>query len=183
MGNLSKIFKPAGLNYVDEELVKDVARIIEWQQILKEVNIDGVEPMYNTLGESAKYISNDDVVVRENADIFANAAEKDALVAAGWTDEGVAWQVQPNVGAPVYRIFDKAKGMHIFTADAVERDACITAGAVDEGIAWYGHDKGRAVYKITNPKVNKVLYTTSAAEKDALAATGFTVEEANFKVN
>ena len=77
MENLSKIFKAAGLNYVDEELVKDVARIIEWQQILKEVNIDGVEPMYNTLGENAKYISNEDVVVRENADIFANAAEKE----------------------------------------------------------------------------------------------------------
>ena len=77
MENLSKIFKAAGLNYVDEELVKDVARIIEWQQILKEVNIDGVEPMYNTLGENAKYISNEDVVAKETADIFTNAAEKE----------------------------------------------------------------------------------------------------------
>ena len=77
MENLNKIFKAAGLNHVDEELVKDVARIIEWQQILKEVNIDGVEPMYNTLGENAKYISNEDVVVKETADIFANAAEKE----------------------------------------------------------------------------------------------------------
>ena len=77
MENLSKIFKAAGLNYVDEELVKDVARIIEWQQILKEVNIDGVEPMYNTLGGDAKYISNEDVVANETADIFANAAEKE----------------------------------------------------------------------------------------------------------
>ena len=77
MEDLSKIFKAAGLNHIDEELAKDVTRIIERQQILKEVNIEGVEPMYNTLGESAKYISNDDVVVRENADIFANAAEKE----------------------------------------------------------------------------------------------------------
>ena len=77
MENLNKIFKAAGLNHVDEELVKDVARIIEWQQILKEVNIDGVEPMYNTLGENAKYISNEDVVAKETADIFANAAEKE----------------------------------------------------------------------------------------------------------
>ena len=67
MENLSKIFKAAGLNHVDEELVKDVARIIEWQQILKEVNIDGVEPMYNTLGGDAKYISNEDVVAKESA--------------------------------------------------------------------------------------------------------------------
>ena len=77
MENLSKIFKAAGLNHIDEELAKDVARIIEWQQILKEVNIDGVEPMYNTLGENAKYISNEDVVAKETADIFTNAAEKE----------------------------------------------------------------------------------------------------------
>ena len=74
---LTKIFKAAGLNHVDEELVKDVARIIEWQQILKEVNIEGVQPMYNTLGENAKYISNEDVVVKETGDIFVNAVEKE----------------------------------------------------------------------------------------------------------
>ena len=70
-----------------------------------------------------------------------------------------------------------------FTADATEKATLIAAGAADEGIAWYGHEAGRTVYKVTNPKVNKALYTTSVAEKDALAATGFTVEEANFKVN
>lgn len=75
--DLTKIFKAAGLKHVDEELVKDVACIIEWQQILKEVNIEGVEPMYNTLGDSARYISNDDVVAKETADIFANATEKE----------------------------------------------------------------------------------------------------------
>ena len=75
--DLTKIFKAAGLNHVDEELVKDVARIIEWQQILKEVNIEGVEPMHNTLGEDAKYISNNDVVAKETADIFANAVEEE----------------------------------------------------------------------------------------------------------
>ena len=113
----------------------------------------------------------------------ANVAEKNALVAAGWTDEGIAWQVQPKAGKPVYRLFDKTRGMHVFTADATEKATLIAAGAVDEGIAWYGHEAGRTVYKVTNPKVNKALYTTSVAEKDALAATGFTVEEANFKVN
>ncbi len=83
----------------------------------------------------------------------------------------------------LYRLFDKAKGMHIFTVDVAERDACIAAGASDEGIAWYAPTNvGRPVYKITNPKVNRVLYTISAAEKDALAATGFTVEEADFVV-
>ena len=75
--DLATVFKASGLNRIDEALVKDVSCIIEWQQILKAVNIEGVDPMYNTLGEDAKYISNNDVVAKETADIFANAAEKE----------------------------------------------------------------------------------------------------------
>ena len=112
-----------------------------------------------------------------------NLAEKEALVAAGWTDEGVAWYTPTNAGKPVYRLFDKTKVGHIFTADAAQKDACIAAGSTDEGIAWYGLDTGRTVYKITNPKLGRGLYTVNPAEKDALAALGFTVEEADFKVN
>lgn len=112
-----------------------------------------------------------------------NLAEKEALVAAGWTDEGVAWYTPTNAGKPVYRLFDKTKGGHIFTTDAALKDACIAAGSTDEGIAWYGLDTGRTVYKITNPKLGRGLYTVNPAEKDALAALGFTVEEADFKVN
>lgn len=112
-----------------------------------------------------------------------NLAEKEALVAAGWTDEGVAWYTPTNAGKPVYRLFDKTKGGHIFTTDAAQKDACIAAGSTDEGIAWYGLDTGRTVYKITNPKLGRGLYTVNPAEKDALAALGFTVEEADFKVN
>ncbi len=112
-----------------------------------------------------------------------NLAEKEALVAAGWTDEGVAWYTPANAGKPVYRLFDKTKGGHIFTTDAAQKDACIAAGSTFEGIAWYGLDTGRTVYKITNPKLGRGLYTVNPAEKDALAALGFTVEEADFKVN
>ena len=112
-----------------------------------------------------------------------NLAEKEALVAAGWTDEGVAWYTPTNAGKPVYRLFDKTKGGHIFTTDAAQKDACIAAGSTYEGIAWYGLDTGRTVYKITNPKLGRGLYTVNPAEKDALAALGFTVEEADFKVN
>ena len=74
-----KLFKSAGFNHIDEKLVEDLDKIVEWQEILKEVDIEGVEPMYNTLGEDAKYIANDDEVKQENTinDVLSNAPESE----------------------------------------------------------------------------------------------------------
>ena len=74
-----KLFKSAGFNHIDEKLVEDLDKIVEWQEILKEVDIDGVEPMYNTLGEDAKYIANDDEVKKTNSveEIMQNAPESE----------------------------------------------------------------------------------------------------------
>lgn len=76
---VKKLFKSAGFNNIDDKLVKDLDKIVEWQEILKEVNIEGVEPMYNTLGEDAMYISNEDVVEKPNSveEILANAPESE----------------------------------------------------------------------------------------------------------
>ena len=64
---------------IDEKLVEDLDKIVEWQEILKEVNIEGVEPMYNTLGDDAMYISNEDIVEKKNSveEILANAPESE----------------------------------------------------------------------------------------------------------
>lgn len=76
---VKKLFKSAGFNNIDDKLVKDLDKIVEWQEILKEVNIEGVEPMYNTLGEDAMYISNEDIVEKKNSveEILANAPESE----------------------------------------------------------------------------------------------------------
>ena len=113
----------------------------------------------------------------------ANKEEHDILVAKGWNDEGIAWQVRAAASKPVYRLFDKSgTGRHLFTSDAAIRDSYIAKGWADEGIAWYAEAaNGRVVYKLT--KGDYELLTTSAAEKDALAAAGFTASEADFKVN
>jgi len=75
--NLDKIFKACGFNKVDEKLVEDINKIVDWQEILKEVSIEGVEPMFHTLGENAKYISNEDEVKNENIDVLTNAPEEE----------------------------------------------------------------------------------------------------------
>ena len=75
--NLNKIFKACGFDKVDEKLVQDINKIVDWQEVLKEVNIDNVEPMFHTLGENAKYMSNEDEVVIENTDVLSNAPDKE----------------------------------------------------------------------------------------------------------
>ncbi|MBP3260758.1 hypothetical protein [Pseudobutyrivibrio sp.] len=113
----------------------------------------------------------------------ANKEEHDILVTKGWNDEGIAWQVRAAASIPVYRLFDKSKtGSHLFTSDAATRDSYIAKGWADEGIAWYAEAaNGRVVYKFTKDAYE--LLTTSAAEKDVLAAAGFIIAEADFKVN
>ena len=75
--DLNKVFRACGFNYVDKNLCDDLGKIIAWQNVLREVDIRGVEPMYNTLGEDAKAITNADDIVKENSDIFLNATEMD----------------------------------------------------------------------------------------------------------
>ena len=72
---LKKVFRACGFSSVEENLRNDLEKIIAWQNILREVNISGIEPMYNTLDDNSKAITNPDDVVKENSDIFANAPE------------------------------------------------------------------------------------------------------------
>ena len=72
--DLLKVFKACGFGEVNEELARDVNKIVDWQVVLQSVNTNGVEPMYNTLGE-VEYIYNHDDVLKKNENIFRNAPE------------------------------------------------------------------------------------------------------------
>ncbi len=73
---LEKIFKSAGFLDVDTEVSNDLEKIIEWQKVLKEVNIDNIEPLYNTIGDN-EGIYNKDIAIKNNDDILGNIEEKD----------------------------------------------------------------------------------------------------------
>lgn len=73
--DLNKVFRACGFNYVDKNLCDDLEKIIAWQNVLQEVDVEGVEPMYNTLGDNVMAITNTDSIVQENSDIFSNAPE------------------------------------------------------------------------------------------------------------
>ncbi len=105
----------------------------------------------------------------------ADEAERDGVVAAGWTYEGVGWNA-PLSGDPVYRLYNPYAGEHHYTLSAGERDALVSAGWADEGVGWYS-DPGESVplYREYNPNMFSCNhnYTTDRAEHDALVALGW----------
>ena len=66
-------------------------------------------------------------------------AEKDALIAAGWEFEGVAFNSCPREEVPQYRLRNPnaTRGAYHFTASREEKDSLIAAGWIYEGIGFY----------------------------------------------
>lgn len=105
-------------------------------------------------------------------------AEKDMLIADGWTYEGIAWKATKN-GHPVYR-YVKA-GEHIWTMDAREREALQKSGWRKEGIAWRSHVKEIVpVYRLYDPKTLDRVFTKLKSERKALIKAGWNDEGVAF---
>ncbi|MBQ6134321.1 MAG: hypothetical protein IJI65_09230 [Lachnospiraceae bacterium] len=103
-------------------------------------------------------------------------SEKNNLVKAGWSDEGIGWIAPEKSNTPVYRLYNANAGDHHYTMDAKERDGLITAGWNDEGTGWYSDDdKTVPLYREYNP--NAVTgthnYTTDKAEHMNLVKAGW----------
>ena len=109
------------------------------------------------------------------------AAEKDALAAAGWIYEGVAWYA-PKSGNPVYRLYNPYTNGHFYTADAAEKDACVTAGWYYDGVVSYAVTADTAgaipVFRLFNPyeTTNYHHYTAGVEERDFLKSLGWIYE-------
>ena len=113
----------------------------------------------------------------------ANAEEKDDVVEAGWTYEGIAWTAPKTSNAPVYRVYNPNSGEHFYTTDISERDILTSLGWSDEGIGWYSAYEDEApVYRLYNPNATGVyeagahFYTTKEDEKDNLDEAGWNYE-------
>ena len=65
----------------------------------------------------------------------ASVSEKNNLVTAGWTYEGLAWTA-PGAAGEIFRLYNGNAGDHHYTASASERDALIAAGWTYEGVGW-----------------------------------------------
>lgn len=115
----------------------------------------------------------------------ANAAERNALVKAGWRYEGVSWTAPSKSAIPVYRLYNKYEPMgdHHYTADRGEYDNLVNAGWAGEGTAWYSDEgKGTALLRLFNPYAYSEghsgahHYTSNMAEFNNLVSLGWKAE-------
>ena len=69
-----------------------------------------------------------------------HASERDALVRAGWTDEGIGWYSDDASTVPLYRQYNPYAFAcnHNYTTDINEHYYLISVGWLNENIAWYG---------------------------------------------
>ena len=105
--------------------------------------------------------------------------EKDNLVAAGWTYEGVAWNAPIKSGEPVYRVYNPNSGDHHYTMSAEERDNLVAVGWTYEGVAWNSaHPENLPLYRLYNPNADRGShhYTGSTEERDMLVSVGWIYE-------
>ena len=114
-----------------------------------------------------------------------DAEERDGLVVAGWTDEGIGWMAPETSDTPVYRLYNSFSPMgdHHYTMDKAEYDALVEAGWTGEEIGWYSDDlEGVQVYRQYNPYAYELgmsgahNYTISKDENDILVLIGWLEE-------
>lgn len=106
--------------------------------------------------------------------------EKNDLVKAGWTFEGVSWNA-PTSGTPVYRLYNPNAGDHHYTTSEKERNELINVGWKAEGVSFNsGGDK--EVFRLynKNAKAGAHHYTLSQKERDELVQVGWKAEGVGF---
>ncbi|MGG5314621.1 hypothetical protein [Enterococcus sp. AZ072] len=106
-----------------------------------------------------------------------NGNEIPSVVAAGWKNEGTAWQV-PSNGTPIYRMFNPNNGGdHHYTPNQAEVNMLKSAGWRYEGVAWQSGGS-IPVHRLYNPnaKTGTHHFTIDANEKDALVKSGWKYE-------
>lgn len=102
--------------------------------------------------------------------------ESDALVAAGWRYENVAWKAQRSAENPVYRMYNPGNGDHLYTTSF---DTCANLQDIGwsyEGIPFFTNDDGKPVFRLYNSNSGEHFYTASEGERDSLRNAGWDYE-------
>ena len=96
----------------------------------------------------------------------------------GWQWEGVGFTASSSKGQAVWRLYERASGLHLWTTDANERKVLLGKGKAwdDEGTAWYSAGAYRMT-RLYNPAAGQHLYTRDANEASVLTnEQGWTLE-------
>lgn len=108
----------------------------------------------------------------------SDSSEVANLKKNGWTDEGVAWNIDDDRD-PVYRLYNATTGDHMYTASLQECNSLINIGWVYEGVVDYASKNktdGVAVYRYYNSASGDHMFTVSKTEGDSLKENGWKSE-------
>ena len=120
--------------------------------------------------------------------------ERDSVVKAGWTDEGVAYDASVKASdsdaVPVYRVYNPNapadNSSHHYTCNAAEAQNLVSLGWRFEGVGFYvfpaDRKNGMTVYREYNKNNGAHNYTTNKEEHDFLMEAGWSDENTAWKV-
>lgn len=113
--------------------------------------------------------------------LTADAAERDLLIGAGWSLDGVAWNA-PGKGSPVYRLYNPYDDWHTYSMNREEIDMLVALGWQVDGVVCLSaaQEAGKPVYRLFNPyeQKNYHLLTSSEEERAMLEALGWRLDGA-----
>lgn len=111
--------------------------------------------------------------------LLTGEEEKDILVSAGWSLDGLAWKA-PTTGYPVYRLYNPYGDFHFYSTSEEEIATLTPLGWAVDGVVSYSADAetGRPVYRLFNPyaETNYHIFTASEEESAWLVSLGWQLE-------
>lgn len=111
--------------------------------------------------------------------LLTSEAEKDLLLAAGWSLDGLAWKA-PTSGIPVYRLYNPYGDFHFYSTSQEEIASLTPLGWIVDGVVSYSAtaENGKPVCRLFNPyaETNYHLFTASIEERDWLVSLGWHLE-------
>ena len=87
---------------------------------------------------------------------------------------------QESKTVPMYRVYNRWSGEHLFTADKSEYDSLAKLGWQQEGTAWQAPSSGTPVYRLYNPYSGGHFYTADYSDYENLGSIGWRQEGVSF---
>ncbi|EGP5399372.1 MAG: glycoside hydrolase family 73 protein [Enterococcus faecium] len=90
------------------------------------------------------------------------------------------YDTAPTSTSPMYRLYNRHTGEHLYTLNAGEKNYLPTVGWEYEGIAWQAPNSGQPVYRLYNPYSGDHHYTMAQSEINSLTKIGWRYEGLSF---
>ena len=110
----------------------------------------------------------------------SQAAIGEKSVSAAATTPSVTTAEESISQLPMYRLYNRYNGEHLFTSSSSEAQSLISLGWTGESVAWFTPNSGNAVFRLYNRYSGDHHYTTDKSEYDYLGSIGWRKEGAGW---